>query len=328
MSFLAQRRNTVLIVVAILVGLPVVGLNPVWIDSAAILGVYALLAVSVGLSYGQAGILTMSQGSFAALGAYAAAICATRFSFPPVADLAIAMALPAALAYVVARLVARLTPLATALATLALGSVIEIFIRNADALTGGYMGLAGIPPIGPIKTPLAYAWLAWGMVAATVFFYENLMQSAYGRALNVLRADQARARADGVDTKRLISAGFAISAAIAGAAGWLYAHYISFISPESLDTHVSISSLLMAVIGGAGYILGPVIGALLLDSLTRFLPAQELQGFFFGLALIAILLAARHGVLGLIHDALARRAGAGPAKVVSPRVLAAQESQP
>lgn len=306
MSFIARRRNTLALAVCVLIALPVATRNPVWTDSATLLGVYALLALSVGLSYGQAGILTMSQGAFASLGAYASAICTVRWDWPPLAGLPVALILPALVAFVVARLVARLSPLATALSTLCIGSVIAIAIRSADTLTGGYMGIAGIPSIGFIKNPAGYAWLAWTTVIVVVFLYENLCRSAYGRALNVLRFDHARAAADGVNPPMLVSVAFAISSSIAGAGGWLYAHYVSFISPESLDAHLSISALLMAVVGGAEFILGPILGTLLLDGLTRFLPAAELQGVYYGSALIVILLVARRGIFGLFEVALAR----------------------
>ena len=104
--------------------------DPVWTDTWVIVGVFVLIALSTGISYGQAGILSMSQGAFAAIGGYAAAVSTLRFRLPPGIDLLIAAALPALLAYGLARLVTRLTPLATALATLALGSVIEIALRN------------------------------------------------------------------------------------------------------------------------------------------------------------------------------------------------------
>jgi branched-chain amino acid transport system permease protein len=305
-NFWARRRNTLLVALGAALVLPFVTRNAASTDSAVLLGVYALIALSVGLSYGQAGVLTLSQGAFASLGAYAAAICTTKLDWPPAADLAPAIAAPALLAYGVARLVARLSPLATALSTLAVGSILAIVIRSSDSITGGYMGIAGVPSVGPIATPVAYAWLSWGMVALTVLLYENLCRSAYGRALRVVRLDQARAAADGVDPPALIGAAFAISAGVAGAAGWLYAHYISFVSPDSLDAQLSISALLMATVGGAGFVLGPIFGALLLDGLARFLPAAELQGFYYGAALIAILLVARRGLIGLGEDVLTR----------------------
>ncbi|MBR0934353.1 branched-chain amino acid ABC transporter permease [Bradyrhizobium jicamae] len=306
MSFVARRGNTLVLAICVLIALPVVTRNAVWTDSAALLGIYALLALSVGLSYGQAGILTLSQAAFASLGAYAAAICTVRWGWPPLADLPVALLLPALIAFPVARLVARLSPLATALSTLAIGSIIAIAIRSADDFTGGYMGIAGVPSIGFVKAPASYAWLIWAMVVIVVFLYENLCHSAYGRALNVLRFDQARAAADGVNPPMLVSAAFAISSSIAGVSGWLYAHYISFVSPESLDAHLSISALLMAVVGGAEFILGPILGTLLLDGLTRLLPAAELQGVYYGIALIVILLVARRGIFGLIEGGLAQ----------------------
>ena len=328
MSLIRARPNTFVVILCLMIALPIVTRNAVSTDSAALLGIYSLLALSVGLSYGQAGVLTMSQGAFASLGAYAAAISTTKFGVPPFVDILPAIAVPALVAFAVARLVTRLSPLATALLTLSIGSVIAIAIRSAEGITGGYMGLAGIPGLGPISTPAAYAWLAWAMVAATVLFYENLVHSAYGRALNVLRHDHARAMADGVDPPSLISAAFAISAAIAGAAGWLYAHYISFISPESLDTHLSITALLMAVIGGAEFVLGPILGTLVLDSLTRLLPAAELQGCYYGAVLIAILLLARRGLLGLAQTAIARLRATGNAASESVVTLSAEGSRP
>ena len=98
------------------------GTHPVWTDIWVIVGVSVLISLSTGMSYGQAGILSMSQGAFAAVGAYTAAVSTLRFKLPPGVDLLIAAALPALLGYGLARVVTRLTPLATALATLALGS--------------------------------------------------------------------------------------------------------------------------------------------------------------------------------------------------------------
>jgi branched-chain amino acid transport system permease protein len=90
---------------------------------------------------------------------------------------------------------------------------------------------------------------------------------------------------------------------MAGAAGWLYAHYLTYLSPSSLGPNLSISVLLMVVVGGTGRILGPVVGAVVLDLLTRLLPAEEVQGLFFGGALVLILLLARQGLLGTLLPA-------------------------
>lgn len=306
MSFLARRPNTCIMLAVAAVICAVAPMNPVWLDTVILTGVFALISLSAGLSFGQAGILSMAQGAFAAIGAYATAVLATRFGLPAWVGLALAISLPALLAWGLARAVTRMPELATALATLALATLLEIVARNWDAVTGGYVGLAGIPPVAGFGKAWQFNILVWGFVLVAVLLYENLMRSAHGRALNIIRHDRTRAMADGIAVAPLLSAMFAFSAAMAGAGGWLYAHYITYMSPQSLDTHASISALLMAVVGGAGYILGPVLGTFLLNLLGRLLPAQEAQGLFYGGALIIILLLAPQGLLGWAHRLVER----------------------
>ena len=303
MSFIASRPQTALLVVVLAVVLTAISGDVVWVDTGVMIGIYGLLALSVGLSYGQAGILSLAQAPLAAIGAYATAILTTNHGWPPLASLLVSLALPTVLAYGLARLVIRLEPLAVALATLAMGFIVEIAIRNADELTGGYLGLAGIPGLSWFPTPLSYLLLTWAVVVVAVFIYENLVNSAQGRALATIKHDRARALADGVPVTRLLGNALALSATFAGMSGWLYAHYLSYLGPTDLGAHLSISVLLMAVVGGLNGVLGPILGAVLLSILLRLLPAQEYQGLFYGGALIVILLFARDGILGLIEGA-------------------------
>jgi branched-chain amino acid transport system permease protein len=284
-------------------------LSATWLDTVILTGVFALISLSCGLSFGQSGILSMAQGGFAAIAAYTTAILATRFGLSAWVSLALAMVLPAVLAWGLARMVTRMPELATALATLALATLLEIIARNWDAVTGGFVGIAGIPPIAGFDVAWRFNILVWIFVVLAVMFYENLMSSAYGRALNIVRHDRTRAMADGIAVAPLLSSMLATSGAMAGAGGWLYAHYITYMSPQSLDIHVSITALLMAVVGGAGYILGPVLGTFLLSLLGKFLPAQEAQGLFYGGALIVILIVAPQGILGWIDQLVQRLQG-------------------
>ena len=307
MNLLRERRNTIVIVVVAAVVCAVAPVRAVWLDLAVLTGILSLIALSAGLCYGQAGILSMAQGAFAAIGAYATAVGATRYGWPPWLALVLALTLPALLAWGIARMVTRMAPLATALATLALGTLVEIVARSWDSVTGGYVGIAGVPPLPGFEKPALFNVLVWAIVCIAVLAYENLMRSAYGRALNGVRHDRTRAIADGVAVAPLLSAMLALSAAMAGVGGFLYAHYISYMSPQSLDTHTSISALLMAVVGGAGYILGPVLGTVLLTLLGKLLPAQEAQGLFYGGTLILILLVARDGLIGAVERLLRAR---------------------
>lgn len=330
MSVLGRKPNTLVMLVFAAVSCALTASNPVWLDISVMTGVLSLISLSAGLSYGQAGILSMAQGAFAAIGAYATAIATTKFGLSPYAGLAFALLLPALLAWSIARTVTQMAPLATALATLALGTLVEIVARNWDDVTGGYIGISGVPPVSGFEKPVAFNLLVWGFVCVAVLLYENLMDSAYGRALNIIRHDRTRAIADGVAVAPLLSAMLAISAAMAGAGGWLYVHYITYMSPQSLDTQTSISALLMAVVGGADFVLGPIIGTLLLNMLGKLLPAQEAQGLFYGGALIVILLVARDGLLGRIRhlSSLFRRNGEPVEPASASSAVAAPEVAP
>jgi branched-chain amino acid transport system permease protein len=269
-----------------------------WLDTSAIIAIYALLALSAGASYGLAGILTVAQASFASIGAYATAIATIRYGVSPYLSIVLSVALPVLIAYPVARAVNRLSPLALAIATLFFGQIVDLAIRNGGDFTGNYIGLSGIPTLPGLSSPLAFHLACWAIVCVVVFLYSNLVDSAWGRAMATLRYDSLRATADGVDVPRMRSIAFALAAAMAGLSGWLYAHHGAYLSPDSLGTSQSLSALLMAVIGGAQYALGPVVGAAVLTLVLGQLPGQELLGMFYGTVLILVLVVMPRGLLG------------------------------
>jgi len=275
------------------------------LDTSILIAIFSLMALSVGISFGQAGMMSLGQASFAAIGAYTTSILTTQAGWSPYAGLVAAVLVPPLIAYPLARLLVRLSHLALALATLFLGEIVMIVLNNGGDLTGGYLGIGGIPPISLATTPLAFHFLAWGCVVVTVVLYSNLKSSAAGRALNTLRQDPLRAQADGDDGPHRLSATFAFSAGLCGLAGWLYAHYLTYVAPESLSVSTSISVLLMVIVGGSRYVLGPVVGAALLTVLNDHLPAEVL-GLLYGLALVIVLVVAPRGVMGVAAQLLGR----------------------
>lgn len=292
------HHPAVLLTAAVLAATALIGGNLVWLNVSTLIAIFGLIALSVGVGYGQAGILSAAQGTFAAVGAYATGILSLRYGWTPWATLPLAVLLPALLAWPLAFLVVRLSPLALAIATLLFGKIVDVLLRAGGDFTGGYIGLSGIAPLDPFSAPAAFHAVAWACVVLTVLLYSNLQGSVYGRAVNTIRHDVVRAAADGIDVRRLQSAVFALGAAIAGLGGWLYAHYVSYISPESLGLHVSLSALLMAVVGGCRQVLGPLVGAALLTLIVKYIPGQEMQGMFYGGALTLVLLVAPAGLLG------------------------------
>lgn len=273
--------------------------NLFWLDTSVFMAVYALLALSVGVSFGLCGILSVAQASFAALGAYATAILTTRYGLHPLAGLGAAVVLPALVAYPFARLITRMSHLALAIATLLFGHMFDIALREGGDFTGGYIGLSGLPPV---PVPGGATWLhfsAWGLVALVAAALGSLYASPYGAGMRAVRNDPLRATADGVDIGHVRSVALSLAAAIAGLGGWLYAHYISYLGPDSLGPSVSISVLLMAMVGGVSTVFGPIVGAVTLTLLSTFLPGAEMAGMFYGGALLFVLLAAPKGLMSL-----------------------------
>jgi branched-chain amino acid transport system permease protein len=306
------QRPTVLLIVIIAVVTPLIMRNAFWIDNSVLFAIFSLFALSVGMSYGQAGVLSIATGAFAAIGGFSTAIVTTHYGTSPYLGLLLSVIVPAIVAYPTARIVTRLSPLPLSIATLVLSSIIEIAIREGGDFTGGYIGLSGIPPISIASTPFSMHIVAWACVVLVLFCYCNLMDSAFGRAVNTVRHDSLRAVADGINVPSVLASFFALSAAVAGLGGWLYAHNLSYLGPDSLNVNVSMQVLLMAIVGGVRKPLGPVIGASLLLLIVSQLPAAETQGMVFGGALVLILLVAPQGLIGAKLSSLWRQRGAKP----------------
>ncbi|MDP4026490.1 branched-chain amino acid ABC transporter permease [Methylobacterium sp. NEAU 140] len=272
--------------------------HPFLLDNSIMIGIFSLMALSVGISYGQAGILSLATATFAAIGAFATAILTVNYRLSPYLGLLAAILLPTVCAYLLARCILRLSPLPLSIATFVLGGLVEVLIKQGGDFTGGYIGLSGIPRLSIAPSAQAMHFLTWAVVLLVVVLCVSLMNSSTGRAINTARHDPLRAVADGVDVPHLLSNTFAFSGAIAGVAGWLYAHHITYIGPDSLTTQVSITVLLMAVVGGVKVILGPIFGAAILMVVVLYLPAAESQGMFFGSILVFMLLVAPNGLLG------------------------------
>jgi branched-chain amino acid transport system permease protein len=296
---LLSRMTPALILLAIIIALtPFISGSPFWLDNSVLVAIFALLALSVGMAYGQAGILSMAPAAFGAIGAFATSIITVRYGLSPLVGLVLALTLPMLLAYPMARAITRLSPLPLSIAALLLSLVLELAIREGGDFTGGYIGISGIPTLWFAESLFSMHVLSWLLVIVVIVLYANLTDSAIGRAVKTAQHDPLRATADGVNVPALLAVYFALSASVAGLAGWLYAHHLTYMGPDSMTMHVSIRIMLMAVIGGASTFLGPVLGAAFLTLITLYLPAAETQGMIFGAVLIFVLLVAPNGVLG------------------------------
>ena len=235
--------------------------------------IFVILAASLNLITGSAGLLSLGHAAFFGVGAYAAALLSTKLGWPFWLTLPAAGAIAAAVGALVAIPTMRLTSIYFAVATLGIGEMIYVTLLNWVGVTRGPMGIRSIPGIsvfGQDGMVVAMVVVALVMVGA-LWVVHRLTHSYYGNSLRALREDDACADAMGIDVGRLKLQSFGMACAMAGVAGGLFAHTTGYISPESFKFGESILILSMIVVGGLGSLYGSIIGAVLLSVLPELL---------------------------------------------------------
>lgn len=263
--------------------------------------IYAIFCTGLNFFMGYTGQASFGQSAFAAIGGYGSAILCADYGWEPMLALVATMAISGVAAVIVGYPTLRLRGHYLAMATFALGLIVYEISIEWTSLTQGYMGYAGIPPLGfagfelvTIKQQL----VALVMLALLgVGIASRLRQSRFGRALAAIAGSEPAARALGVDIARCKLIAFVIAALYASAAGSLFAHFIGFISPEVFGVTMVVQSFAMLYLGGIGTMWGPMIGAIIVMILPEALRGlKEMQDIAYTAILIFILIFAPRGL--------------------------------
>ncbi len=233
-----------------------------------LVAINALLALSIYFTLA-CGQLSLASAAFMALGAYSSAVLTTRQGWPFAAALLAAAVVPTVVALVVGLPTLRLRGVFLAIATIGLGEVLRIVIVGIDAI-GGAEGIRTIP----VKTAGWHLALALG---ATLFVAWRLRGSRMGYAFEAIREDESAARTMGINTTFYKLTAFVLSAAVAGLAGGLKAHLFRAITPNDYGLALAVEILSFAIVGGAVFFAGPVLGAALLTWLPEILRTGALR---------------------------------------------------
>ncbi|ARO34247.1 branched-chain amino acid ABC transporter permease protein (plasmid) [Rhizobium sp. NXC14] len=265
--------------------------------------IFTIAAMGLNLTLGYAGQISLAQASFMAIGAYITALLT-------LAGWHWVMAMPLALlaCFVVGLLLGypalRVKGHFLAFVTLAFNTLVFLVLRNEDWLTGGSIGLVGMPrpDFGLFSTmkqlPFYYFTLTVTVLAALVMW--GIVRSPWGRAFKALRENPVRAESLGVDTRRITLLAFAIGSAYGGLAGTLITPLVQFIEPGSFALAHSLRILLMVIVGGAGYFIGPLVGAgvvILLPEVLRFTEGYYL--IIYSALVIVMLIFVPSGLIGV-----------------------------
>ena len=315
---LAQHLNRLLVTALVLLLGTLAALKSSYFNQVAITTmIFVILAASMNLIAGSAGLLSLGHAAFFGVGAYASALLSTRAGWPVALTVPVAGVVAAAFGAVVALPTMRLISIYFAVATLGIGEMIYVTMLNWVDLTRGPMGIRSIPGIElpGLSATVAGMTVVAAVMLASLWVMHRITHSYYGNALRALREDDACADAMGIDAARLKLESFGVSCFFAGVAGALFAHTTGYIGPESFRLMESILILSMVVVGGLGSIYGSIIGAVLLSVLPEAL--RELGSYrmivvgvvlFFSILFLPKGLVGEVSALQLVRAQLRRRA--------------------
>ena len=290
------------VLVAVLVAVLPLGMNTYWTEVAVNVGLYALLALSLNVILGQAGIFHMGLAAFYAVGAYVTAILNTHYQIPILLLIPVAGAAAALFALVVARPIIHLRGDYLLIVTIGIVEIVRIaLINDVFGLTGGANGIFGIarPEIFGIKIRKAiqFYYLIWNMVGVTVLLFHWLSESRFGRALNCIKEDDTAAEGCGMDVANLKLMAFVIGAFWAGMAGNLFAAKMTIISPSSFTFWESVVVFAVVILSGGSQI-GVLLGTFLIVALPEmFRDFASARMLVFGLAMMIMMVVRPQGLL-------------------------------
>ncbi|MFR6518835.1 MAG: branched-chain amino acid ABC transporter permease [Bilophila wadsworthia] len=290
------------VLVAVLVAVLPLGMNTYWTEVAVNVGLYALLALSLNVILGQAGIFHMGHAAFYAVGAYVTAILNTHYQIPILLLIPVAGAAAALFALIVARPIIHLRGDYLLIVTIGIVEIVRIALFNdVFGLTGGANGIFGIarPELFGIKIRKAiqFYYLIWIMVGLTVLLFHWLSESRFGRALNCIKEDDTAAEGCGMDVAHLKLMAFVIGAFWAGMAGNLFAAKMTIISPSSFTFWESVVVFAVVILSGGSQI-GVLLGTFLIVALPEmFRDFASARMLVFGLAMMIMMVVRPQGLL-------------------------------
>ena len=234
-----------------------------YVSQVVFVMIYAIVGVALNILSGQAGQVSIGHAAFLAIGAYTAAV-AQKYGVPLPLYLVGAGILTGMAGYLVGLPALRLHGIYLAIATFAFAFIVEEILARWESVTHGNEGLMLPPPsfAGLKLGDFGFYYLCLAVTVLVMLLAINIMRSPTGRAFLAIRDSETAARSMGVDTTKYKTQAFAISAGITGVAGVLYAHKLSFITPEMFTLALSIDFVMIIIIGGIRSVRGAVFGAI------------------------------------------------------------------
>lgn len=279
--------------------------------------IYTLPVIGLGFLTGFTGRVSLAQGALFGVGAYTTALLTTTLGWAPLATLVPSVLMTVVLAVALGGAAVRLAGLYFVMATIGIQQIVWLVLMNWIELTNGPQGVRSIPAIGlggyELETPQRFFFLALAAAGISYFLAKRVIGSRLGLYLRALSDDQLAASSVAVEVGRAKVTALALSAAWAGAGGFLYAHYVRYIHPDMFGLEASVLYLVMSMFGGYRSIAGMIVATAILESATEYLrPFGEFRMIAYGMILLLGMMYFPHGILTLV-----RRHASAPATVKS-----------
>jgi branched-chain amino acid transport system permease protein len=285
--------------ILVLALLPPFLLNQYWLHVAIIGLFYVMLASSWNLIAGYTGQVSFAHAAFAGVGAYASGMLALYAGVHPAVGIILGSLTAGLLGAALGGLCIRMGGIYLSLTTLGFSEILRIVITNEEQWTRGTMGLQ-VPGFFTHYSKTSYYFLFLAVTIVVLFLIRSILSSDMGLAFRAVLNDELAAATSGVNTVRVRLLAFTFSSGMAGLAGGLYGHYLMLITPDIPSLGQMFLVLAMAVIGGMGSFVGPILGAFLLEALSEYIRIYgEYHLLLFGLVALAIARFAPEGIAGL-----------------------------
>jgi branched-chain amino acid transport system permease protein len=309
--------------------------NPYVLHVLVVTGIFIVAAISLNLLLGYAGQLSLGHVAFFGIGAYASALFSLGFSFhltphtvismtpkPVWCGIVAAIVASGTCGWFIGRLSFKVRGAYFVIVSISFAEVVRLVAINWVELTQGPMALNNIPPLTLWlpglgehvfwKKPANY-WLVLSIAVISYVLVRRLVHSRAGRAMIALRENESLATAVGIDVTRYLVLATVVSAALAGTAGALYAHYIRIVDPDVFLFIYTVTMVIMVITGGKGTLAGPVVGGLIFglmpETLRAFAIAPEVQWMVYGVLMVLVVFFLPEGIVPAVQRAWQRRQG-------------------
>jgi branched-chain amino acid transport system permease protein len=327
---------------------------PTWLGDPYILnafittGIFTIAAMSLNLLLGYTGQLSLGHVAFFGIGAYVSALTSLGFDvelfegfhlvhepWPAVYGLLLAIVFAGLCGYIVGKLSFRVRGAYFVIVTISFAEVVRLVALNWVELTQGPLALTNIPPFTLGLPALGYTtlygkignyFLVLGVGVTAYMVIKRLVESRVGRAMIALKENESLAVSVGINVTRYLVLAAVVSAAIAGAAGSLYAHYLRIIDPDIFLFLYTVTMVIMVITGGKGTLAGPVVGGAIFGAIPvilRSFAAPEVQWILYGAFMIAIIFVLPQGIVPALERWFSR--GAPKMQRTAPQTSASAE---